>query len=84
MDRLNKELDNLKDKKMRTINYGEFIDKKNEVTALKRKQIEEYRMTETKNRELFKLKDKNKTLGDLSMRTNTNKPGIFLTENQYK
>lgn len=28
MDRLNKELDNLKDKKMRTINYGEFIDKK--------------------------------------------------------
>ena len=84
MDRLNKELDNLKDKKMRTINYGEFIDKKNEVTALKRKHIEEYRMTETKNRELFKLKDKNKTLGDLSIRTNTNKPAIFLTENQYK
>jgi hypothetical protein len=84
MDRLNKELDNLKDRKMRTINYGEFIEKKNEVTALKRKQIEEYRMTETKNRELFKLKDKNKTLGDLSVRNNNNKAGIFLTENQYK
>jgi hypothetical protein len=69
---------------MRTINYGEFIDKKNEITALKRKQIEEYRMTETKNRELFKLKDRNRTLGDLSMRTNSNKPGFFVTENQYK